>query len=58
MFSICVGSCLYFPDILNLAFCIYSIIIHLKIIKGEEEFLAKRFGDEWKNYTTKVRRLI
>ena len=58
MLTICIGSCLYFPDLVNVAFCIYTIIIHLKIIKGEEEFLSNRFGDEWKEYTTKVRRLI
>ena len=58
LFIICIGSCLYFPDIANVAFCIYTIVFHLKIIKGEEEFLAKRFGDDWKKYTAKVRRLI
>ncbi len=58
MFSICIGSCLYFPDLVNVAFCIYAIIIHLKIIKGEEEFLANRFGEEWKKYAAKVRKLI
>ena len=58
MFIICLGSCLYFPDVANVAFCICTIVFHLKIIKGEEEFLAGRFGDEWKKYATKVRRLI
>jgi len=58
MFSICIGSCLYFPDLANVVFCIYTFFIHFKIIKGEEDFLANSFGDEWKNYTTKVRRLI
>jgi protein-S-isoprenylcysteine O-methyltransferase Ste14 len=58
MFTICVGSVLYFPDIANLAFCIYTFYFHFKIIKGEEAFLAGRFGDQWKEYTSKVRRLI
>jgi protein-S-isoprenylcysteine O-methyltransferase Ste14 len=58
LFIICIGSCLYFPDLANVAFCIYTIVFHLKIIKGEEEFLANRFGDEWKKYAVKVRRLI
>ncbi len=58
LFIICIGSCLYFPDLVNVAFCIYTIVFHLKIIKGEEEFLANRFGDEWKIYASKVRRLI
>ena len=58
MFIICLGSCLYFPDMANVAFCICTIVFHLKIIKGEEEFLANRFGNEWKKYAAKVRRLI
>jgi len=58
LFIICTGSCLYFPDLANVAFCIFTIIFHLKIIKGEEDFLARRFGDDWKKYTEKVRRLI
>lgn len=58
MLTICVGSCLYFPDLANFAFCIYTFIIHFKIIKGEEVFLANRFGEEWKNYAAKVRKLI
>ena len=58
MFIICIGSCLYFPDVANFAFFIYTFIIHMQIIKGEEEFLANRFGQEWKDYTVKVRRLI
>jgi protein-S-isoprenylcysteine O-methyltransferase Ste14 len=58
MFIICIGSCLYFPDLANVAFCIYTFVIHLKIIKGEEEFLSNRFSKEWTDYTAKVRRLI
>ena len=58
LFIICIGSCLYFPDLLNVVFCIWTIVFHLKIIRKEEEFLSARFGDEWKNYASKVRRLI
>jgi protein-S-isoprenylcysteine O-methyltransferase Ste14 len=58
MFSICIGSVLYFPDLINLAFCIYTFVVHLKIIRGEEEFLAGRFGEEWNAYSAKVRKLI
>jgi protein-S-isoprenylcysteine O-methyltransferase Ste14 len=58
MFIICIGSCLYFPDVANFAFFIYTFFIHMQIIKGEEDFLANRFGNEWKDYTTRVRRLI
>jgi len=58
LFIICTGSCLYYPNLLNIAFFIYTLVFHLKIIRKEEEFLAARFGEEWKNYTLKVRRLI
>jgi len=33
-------------------------VVHLKIIRGEEEFLAGRFGEEWNAYSAKVRKLI
>jgi protein-S-isoprenylcysteine O-methyltransferase Ste14 len=58
MFIICIGSCLYFPDLLNLTFCVYTIGFHLKIIRNEEAFLANRFGEKWQSYTKRVRRLI
>jgi protein-S-isoprenylcysteine O-methyltransferase Ste14 len=58
LFIICIGSCLYFPDLANIAFCICTIVFHLKIIKGEEAFLANRFGIEWAKYTSKVGRFI
>jgi protein-S-isoprenylcysteine O-methyltransferase Ste14 len=58
LFIICIGSCLYFPDLANIAFCIYTIVFHFKIIKGEEAFLSNRFGIVWENYSSKVRRFI
>jgi protein-S-isoprenylcysteine O-methyltransferase Ste14 len=58
MFIINIASCIYFPDLANFAFCIYTIIMHLKIVKGEEAFLSNRFGEEWKDYTKRVRKLI
>ncbi|MCX6248539.1 MAG: isoprenylcysteine carboxylmethyltransferase family protein [Bacteroidetes bacterium] len=57
-FIICTGSVLYFPDPANLAFCVITIFFHLQIIKAEEQFLAARFGQEWTDYTRKVRRLV
>jgi protein-S-isoprenylcysteine O-methyltransferase Ste14 len=56
LFIICIGSCLYFPDLINVAFCIYTIVFHVIITKGEEEFLARRFGSQWSDYKAKVRR--
>jgi protein-S-isoprenylcysteine O-methyltransferase Ste14 len=58
MFIICIGSNLYFPDVANFAFFIYTFIIHMQIIRGEEEFLSNRFGKEWEEYTSNVRRLV
>ena len=58
MFIICIGSIIYFPDIANLALCIYTFYFHMKIIRAEEEFLGGRFGDQWRNYAIKVRRLL
>ena len=53
-----IASCLYFIDLINIVFTIYGIYIHHQIIKGEELFLARRFGKDWKNYTAQVRRYL
>jgi protein-S-isoprenylcysteine O-methyltransferase Ste14 len=55
---ISIASSLYFPDLINASFAIYSIYIHHQIIKSEELFLAQRFGTEWENYSAKVRRYL
>ncbi len=55
---ISIGSCIYFPDLINVTFMIYGIYIHHRIVKKEEAFLAERFGNEWLTYVTKVRRYI
>jgi protein-S-isoprenylcysteine O-methyltransferase Ste14 len=58
LFIICIGSCLYFPDLLNVLFCVLTIVFHMRIIQAEETFLADRFGKEWGDYRQKVRKLI
>jgi protein-S-isoprenylcysteine O-methyltransferase Ste14 len=58
IYLISVSSCLYFPDLINVSFALYSIYIHHQIIKGEEVFLAQRFGMDWENYCSKVRRYL
>jgi protein-S-isoprenylcysteine O-methyltransferase Ste14 len=55
---IAIASCLYFPDLINISFTIYGILIHHKIIRGEERFLSRRFGDEWSAYCAHVRRYL
>ena len=37
---------------------VYSLITYHLIIKGEEDFMTKRFGDEYNKYTMKVRRYL
>jgi len=55
---IAVGSCLYFPDLLNIAFTLYGMVIHHRIIKQEEHFLSDRFGTDWLIYSARVSRYI
>jgi protein-S-isoprenylcysteine O-methyltransferase Ste14 len=54
----CIASGLYFPDFVNIFLAVYAIGIHHRIIKGEEIFLAGRFGKDWEDYCKKVRRYI
>ena len=58
VFAIATGSCLYFPDLINVSFAIYGIYTHHQIIKGEEQFLNTRFGKEWESYAANVRRYL
>jgi protein-S-isoprenylcysteine O-methyltransferase Ste14 len=58
VFIIILASCLYFPDLINIAAGIYAVFMHHKIIKGEEKFLETRFGESWKNYRLRVRRYL
>ena len=53
-----IASSLYFPDLINMSFTIYAIIIHHQIIRREEHFLAERFGEEWQIYSGKVKRYV
>ncbi len=55
---ICLASCICFPDLLNVTFAVYGIIIHRKIVLGEETFLARRFGGEWDKYCMNVNRYL
>jgi len=55
-YLITIGSCLYFPDLINISFGLFAIFIHHLIVLAEEKFLSKKFGDQWKNYREKTRR--
>lgn len=47
---------LYLPSLLLLAIMLYGMIVHHFIILGEEQYLEKEFGDEYKDYKKKVSR--
>ncbi len=57
-FLICIASCLFFPNPINIVLVLYGMLIHHRIILEEEKFLANRFGNAWENYILKVRRYI
>ncbi|MDP3644990.1 MAG: methyltransferase [Bacteroidota bacterium] len=47
---------LFLPSILLLIVMLYGMIVHHFIILGEEKFLEKEFGDEYKKYKARVSR--
>ncbi len=55
---ICLASVLNYPEIANLFFFVTVCVYHHFVIKAEEGFLAKRFGNSWKDYIKKTRRYL
>jgi protein-S-isoprenylcysteine O-methyltransferase Ste14 len=55
---ITIASMLYALHGLVLVLGIYSIVVYHLIIKGEEDFMIKRFGNDYRIYQSKVRRYI
>jgi protein-S-isoprenylcysteine O-methyltransferase Ste14 len=53
-----ISSMVYTLNIGIILIGIYSMAIYHLIILGEEKFLEKRFGSEYKNYKTNVRRYL
>jgi protein-S-isoprenylcysteine O-methyltransferase Ste14 len=53
-----IASVVYTMNIVVLLLGIYSIIAHHMIIKGEEQFLSSRFGEEYHAYRMSVNRYI
>jgi len=47
---------LFLPSILLLVVMLYGMIVHHFIILGEEKFLEKEFGEEYKKYKERVSR--
>jgi protein-S-isoprenylcysteine O-methyltransferase Ste14 len=47
---------LFLPSIFLLAIMLYGMVVHHFIILGEEKFLEKEFGDEYRKYKAQVPR--
>ena len=52
------GSFLIIPTIISLIFLIANILTFDSKVRDEEKFLAKRFGEKYKNYSTQVGRYL
>jgi protein-S-isoprenylcysteine O-methyltransferase Ste14 len=57
-FTTCAGSCLFSIHIINFALFAIAIEVHHQIVMKEEEFLEKRFGQQWLNYRQHVPRYL
>lgn len=55
---ITIASMIYTYNWIIIILGVYSLITYDLIIKGEENFLTKRFGQDYKSYQLKVRRYI
>jgi protein-S-isoprenylcysteine O-methyltransferase Ste14 len=58
VFTISTASCICFPDLLNVSFAIYGMVVHHSIIQGEETFMSRKFGEDWALYAKQVNRYI
>lgn len=52
------SSCLLYPNFVNILAFITAGVIHHFIIKKEEEFLEKQYGEEYREYKRRVNRYI
>ena len=57
-YLITIASCLYVLNPFVWAMVVFTLTVHHYIILKEEQFLSKKFGDEWLGYTKKVRRYL
>ncbi len=53
-----IGSCLFAIHVVNFFLLILTTVVHLRIVKREEAFLEKRFGQKWLDYKDRVPRFI
>lgn len=52
------SSCLLYPNFVNILAFITAWTIHHFIMKSEEEFLEKQYGEEYREYKRRVHRYI
>jgi len=52
------ASLIYCFNLYLIIFALYSFIVYHLIIKGEEQFLEERFGQEYLSYKKQVRRYL
>jgi protein-S-isoprenylcysteine O-methyltransferase Ste14 len=57
-FMMCAGSCLFAMHPLNFLSACVAVVIHLRIVRREEEFLEQRFGERWLEYKARVPRYL
>lgn len=57
-YIMCAGSCSYSIHPANLLLFAVAYAIHRQIVVREEEFLARRFGQEWIQYKKRVPRFL
>ena len=55
---ITIASMVYILHWIIIVLGIFSLITYHLIIKGEESFLTKRFGEEYKQYKSRVRKYL
>jgi len=53
-----VATFLYLPSLALLFVMIYGSVVHHFIVLGEEKYLSREFGDEYRKYQSTVRRYI
>jgi protein-S-isoprenylcysteine O-methyltransferase Ste14 len=55
---ILISSVLFVPNIFNIILLVITWILHHLVMKKEEEFLTSKYGEEYKEYSSRVNRYI
>lgn len=53
-----ISAMIYTPELFIIVPGLYSIFVYHLIIKAEERFLEKRFGDDFKKFRIRIRRYL